>query len=1119
MKLLELLRYAWSDLSHRKLTTALNVGAVCLACVYILVLGFYGASIHGYQSDLLARSMQTRIVAVAQDATDASLLFTDASMAELAAQPGVQAVFPRVEINAQVMLDPSRIETTRAVGTAPDDPELAAGRLAWGRAIADDGGREAVLPLRFFEKLGGRLDPREGPVPARLVLEVGRTTSTGLEQRESLELAVAGLLEHQEEERVHVPVPLVRELLLWCGSYRATLFDDDEQRVRFPAVDAWVARDDLPLVEGELRLQQVEAQAGDELLVPDVDGPRWAALVDAEGEAAEPPAWLVPGGEALAVREVLVTELDGVRVLVLPDDDPRWTTARDGSDHGVGETAVPGSVHDTDVAGRVFALTAAGRAFAAARDVVSGALDETSAVGACDLLADPAGWRRLAFVPEESDGVQPYCWVTSSDLHAGTILAGLRGAAPDATQMRGFAFLRAPLVDDAAGDGSSASLAPLVPSLEDLDLGHGAFSSALAEVPDALGVPQRTLPARRVPAAFLSDGLPRTPRAGGVTCALVSGLPGEAPDRLLVAGARVDTAFVFELPGAPDTVLLADDGESGASDGLVVWGAWDALLTGVARLADAGWELEPGLSNLPEEISVVVPGDVDALARRLGDAVLVASRVEPFAGIPARRADRPGEALVLAPASLFGGTGEGRVRLRAGDAKQITVEGAGWTLPARPADGFSDVPPQLLLLDDLDFRAAAWGSSTRAAAPRGDPRCDVLLADTLALRTAGASLAEAGLHLVPFSDDGPSRVLVEHRVTDPLSDDGRLDGTLARQLAMASPPFVECLPELEVSARLDGMSDDVVLHSSAPRDPGRFAHVPCAGTWLREGRGGNQVVLPRSVLGLADGDDGRALLGRAVTIVARRQLAGGPAEELRIPLRLVGLLDDGSGYAPLELLRDLVLWSEDRVVYHEAEGAFVAPADLVAGRGDRSCNVYVSDVAQVAPVVALLRARGYDTHDRLDEQRALQRLGRVLGFLVVFFALGCAANAAITVCVATMMNVKSKIWEIGILRAHGLRRGQVLSIFASQGACIGLLAFVLAVLVVLLVEPLVRSGVLGLFSLEGSELLQGSPFELRWWWVPASAFAAAVLFSVCGVLAPAWRACQMSPVDALKSRE
>ena len=77
MRTSSLVRYALSDLRHRPVATLMNVGAVALAAAYILVLGFYGASFHRYQKNLLEESLPTKIVASVPSVTDQHLRFTE----------------------------------------------------------------------------------------------------------------------------------------------------------------------------------------------------------------------------------------------------------------------------------------------------------------------------------------------------------------------------------------------------------------------------------------------------------------------------------------------------------------------------------------------------------------------------------------------------------------------------------------------------------------------------------------------------------------------------------------------------------------------------------------------------------------------------------------------------------------------------------------------------------------------------------------------------------------------------------------------------------------------------------------------------------------------------------
>ena len=94
--------------------------------------------------------------------------------------------------------------------------------------------------------------------------------------------------------------------------------------------------------------------------------------------------------------------------------------------------------------------------------------------------------------------------------------------------------------------------------------------------------------------------------------------------------------------------------------------------------------------------------------------------------------------------------------------------------------------------------------------------------------------------------------------------------------------------------------------------------------------------------------------------------------------------------------------------------------------------------------------------DQLAAHAGLLRLAKVLTLLVGLAVLGCVLNGAITVLISTLMSVRAKTFEIGILRAHGFRDREVLAIFLLQAVLLGGLALVFAVAVVGLAEPWVR---------------------------------------------------------------
>jgi lipoprotein-releasing system permease protein len=135
----------------------------------------------------------------------------------------------------------------------------------------------------------------------------------------------------------------------------------------------------------------------------------------------------------------------------------------------------------------------------------------------------------------------------------------------------------------------------------------------------------------------------------------------------------------------------------------------------------------------------------------------------------------------------------------------------------------------------------------------------------------------------------------------------------------------------------------------------------------------------------------------------------------------------------------------------------------------------------------------------LNAQSVSTTLIRVIVMLVV--ALGIAS--------VLVVSVVQKRREIGILRAMGATRGQILRVFLAQGAVVGvvgsLLGVGLAAVMVLLFSHFVRgSDGLPLFSITLPPLM---------------ALGVALIASVCGVLAaiaPARRAAAMDPAQAIR---
>jgi len=104
---------------------------------------------------------------------------------------------------------------------------------------------------------------------------------------------------------------------------------------------------------------------------------------------------------------------------------------------------------------------------------------------------------------------------------------------------------------------------------------------------------------------------------------------------------------------------------------------------------------------------------------------------------------------------------------------------------------------------------------------------------------------------------------------------------------------------------------------------------------------------------------------------------------------------------------------------------------------------------------------------------------------------------------AMVMNVMERRREIGILKAVGWTKGEVLRVFLLESILIGLLGGVVGILL----------GQAGVFII--GELLPALPAEVTMKLV-LQAMGFAVLLGALGGLYPAWRAASVDPIEALK---
>jgi putative ABC transport system permease protein len=191
----------------------------------------------------------------------------------------------------------------------------------------------------------------------------------------------------------------------------------------------------------------------------------------------------------------------------------------------------------------------------------------------------------------------------------------------------------------------------------------------------------------------------------------------------------------------------------------------------------------------------------------------------------------------------------------------------------------------------------------------------------------------------------------------------------------------------------------------------------------------------------------------------------------------------------------------------------VARAQEVFNRnGLTAIDVLYDPEAQPERVIEGIRRLIVARHGRDDvtiiTQREMVRvLGSVLGVLT--FAVGALGSISLLVGgvgILTIMTiaVNERTPEIGLLRALGARREQILALFLGEAALLAAAGGAAGLLLGVSVARLM------------SAIVPALPVSTPWWFAVLAEAIATFVGLTAGVL-PAHRAAQMQPVDALRS--
>ena len=185
--------------------------------------------------------------------------------------------------------------------------------------------------------------------------------------------------------------------------------------------------------------------------------------------------------------------------------------------------------------------------------------------------------------------------------------------------------------------------------------------------------------------------------------------------------------------------------------------------------------------------------------------------------------------------------------------------------------------------------------------------------------------------------------------------------------------------------------------------------------------------------------------------------------------------------------------------------------------GFMSADVRVTPGGDLPGTVKQIEDMGYRTHSGAKWFAAAKREVTLIAAGLNLFAFIALFVAAVGITNTLVTSVVERTKEIGILRAVGATRGQIMGLFLTEGAIIGVagagMGLALAYGLTVWADRWVQGLIAG--QMDGQKMLSTTIFIFPGWlWAGSVAFAAGV--TTLAALYPARRAAKIHPIEALR---
>jgi putative ABC transport system permease protein len=179
-------------------------------------------------------------------------------------------------------------------------------------------------------------------------------------------------------------------------------------------------------------------------------------------------------------------------------------------------------------------------------------------------------------------------------------------------------------------------------------------------------------------------------------------------------------------------------------------------------------------------------------------------------------------------------------------------------------------------------------------------------------------------------------------------------------------------------------------------------------------------------------------------------------------------------------------------------------------------TIVVDDEKNLKQVSDQLRQQGYGEYSLIRLVEHIQKYVDIITWIFAAVAGIALFVAAIGITNTMIMSVVERTHEIGVMKSVGARDRHVLLTFLVEGALVGVLGAVLAIVVSWGMSFVIDYAIRWILEHEIRRSFDGEYVLSFTWWMYAAVLAFATLVTMLAALVPARRAARISPVAALR---